>query len=87
MAKRGRVRGKPEAGTAATFAYIAERLGLSLKTVNTAYADAIRKLKDEPGACEGLIACVQAVAAQEIDVLQPGSVECRKDWIALFARD
>lgn len=87
MAKRGRKLGKPDAGTAATFAQIAARLGRSLKTVNTAYASAIRKLKDEPGAYEGLIACVQAAAAQEMDVLQPGSVECRKDWIALFARD
>ena len=87
MAKRGRKRGRPSAGTSMTFAQIAERLGYSLRTVNTAYASAIRKLKEQPGAYEGLLECVQAAAAQEQDLIRPGSVECCRDWIALFGRD
>jgi DNA-directed RNA polymerase specialized sigma24 family protein len=68
---------------------IARRLGVSERTVHTDYKNAVQKLKRQPGAYSILLSVVHAVAVeneqQERDALQPGSVECRREFRALYA--
>lgn len=69
-----------------TYKQIAERTGWSERTVFNLYKSAINKLRNTPGAFEGLLFCVQAVNAEEHDPLQACSVECRKDFVATCAK-
>lgn len=77
---------------------IARKLGISERTVSTDYNSALAKLKAQPGAFSLLLAWVHACAdvdamagKQAVDRVAPyigcGSVECRRDWIALYARE
>jgi hypothetical protein len=63
---------------------IAERLGLSLRTVNTDYKNGIAKLKEIPGAYELILECVQGVDASKENLIRCASVECDKRFIELY---
>ena len=62
---------------------IANKLGITEPEVRRLLRSGVKKLK-EMGAFELILDTVHAVAIEERDLLQPGSVECRKDWIELF---
>jgi DNA-binding transcriptional MocR family regulator len=64
---------------------IAEELGISLRTVGKDYRHAINKLRHVPGAFELILHAIHAVEAQEHDSLHCASVECNKEFLALFA--
>ena len=79
-------RGPSGLNAVTTYKQIANRTGWSEKTVFNYYKSAINKLKNVPGAFEGLLFCIQAVNAEQHDPLQACSVECRKDFVASFAK-
>lgn len=56
-------------------ALIARELDVSIRTVEADYKSALQKLKAQRKFSE-ILFCVQAVADQERDVLQPASLEC-----------
>lgn len=64
---------------------IAEELGISLRTVNYDYRSAMNKLRHIPGAFELILRTIHAIEVQEHDPLQCASVECRKEFLTLFA--
>jgi hypothetical protein len=64
---------------------IAEELGISLRTVSYDYRNAMNKLRHVPGAFELILCTIHAVDAQKYDPLQCGSVECNREFLALFA--
>jgi hypothetical protein len=45
----------------------------------------MNKLRHVPGAFELILHTIHAVVAQEHDPLQCGSVECNREFLALFA--
>jgi hypothetical protein len=63
---------------------IAETLNISTATANRVFNRAISKLRKQSGAYEGLLFCVQAVAARNQTPLRASSVECRADWIEKY---
>jgi hypothetical protein len=58
-------RGPSGLNAVTTYKQIAERTGWSERTVFSLYKSAINKLRNAPGAFEGLLFCVQAVAKKE----------------------
>jgi hypothetical protein len=63
---------------------IAQELGISLRTVSYDYRHAMNKLRHVSGAFELILHTIHAVEAQEHDSLQCGSVECNREFLALF---
>lgn len=62
---------------------VASRLGISERSAWSAWKSGVEKLKSTPGSFEILLASVQA-CADERDLLQPGSLECRTEYVQLF---
>jgi hypothetical protein len=64
---------------------IADRMGVSERTVSSDWKSAQKKLQETPGAFSVLLDYIQAVAILETDILQCGSVECDKKFIEKYS--
>lgn len=60
-----------------SFEDIANRLGISYDTTQRAFTSGIKKLKRR-GKYELLLDTVRAIATEDKDLLQAGSIECRE---------
>jgi hypothetical protein len=65
---------------------IAERIGVSERTVSSDWKSAQQKLKEIPGAFSILLETVQAVAISKEEILQCGSVECDREFIEKYSK-
>jgi len=84
MAKRGVKKFEESSRRGMPVRLIAKELGISPRTVSYTLKHAQEKLKAIPGAFELICSTIHAVDASEKDSLQCGSVECNKEFIALF---
>ncbi|HUD74794.1 MAG TPA: hypothetical protein VMQ76_06955 [Terracidiphilus sp.] len=82
--RRGKY-GHYNVGAAMSFSEIGETLHMPATTAFSLFKRGLAKLRRTPGALEGLLECVQAVADGDGELLRAGSLECRKDWIDLHA--
>jgi|GEM_PF-2928480 DNA-binding CsgD family transcriptional regulator len=87
MGKRGRKTYEEFANGVMPVRVIAERMGVSERTVTTDLKNAQRKLKNTPEAFPILLDCLYAVAASEKELLQCGSVECDREYIEKYGWD
>jgi hypothetical protein len=86
MGKRGRKTYEEFANGVMPVRVIAERMGVSERTVGTDLKNAQRKLKEIPEAFPILLDCLYAVAASEEELLQCGSVECDREYIEKYGQ-
>jgi hypothetical protein len=84
MSKRGPKSWEDSSARVMPMEMIAARLKVSVRTVQSDYSSAVKKLKRTPGAVSGLLRCVQAVAELDRDLLRAGSAECRPEFVALW---
>lgn len=86
MGRRGRKSYSESAEGVVPFDIIAEKTGLTLAQVHYAFKKGMRKIKKIPNAFEAILATVHAVTEDsEHTYLRAGSVECNKEFIALFS--
>ena len=74
--KRGPKPGQPRLNSVKTLAQIAAELQISEHTVATDYKNAIKKLKQIPGAFEVLSFVICRLVEDDKDVFQANSVDC-----------
>jgi hypothetical protein len=76
----------PKAGKyGLTLKEIAAAENCSVATVERTLNSAVSKLQQIPGSFTVILSLIHAVDFTQRDLLQPGSVECRKDWINHYA--
>ncbi len=63
---------------------IAAQLGISERNAYSIYQRALRKLRAAPEAFPALLECVHAVAAADRELLQAGSAECDREFVAKY---
>jgi hypothetical protein len=68
-----------------TLKEIAASENCSVATVQRTLNSAVYKLQQIPGSFTVILSLIHAVDFTQRDLLQPGSVECRKDWIDHYA--
>jgi predicted DNA-binding protein YlxM (UPF0122 family) len=85
MTKRGPKPGQKRLHSVKSLAEIASELHVSERTVAVDYKNAVKKLKQIPGAFELLTYVVCRLVEDDKDLLQANSVECNPAFAELFS--